>query len=217
MAKQYKSDALAAAHETALGMAEADVMAKRTMRTFDEICLTPVEEMTPEEIRLLNGPLRRPKRAESGPARGGTDTGTRPPRTQAAAIDRAGVDRQRRSPRATLAGACTGTPPCPPSSSPSSAPPSHSPQSSSPANTPHAATSLDSTATSATFANAWPGLKGCSRASRAANPHPPRSSPNLPTPGHMQEGRHHPTKTAARASATRFTMRLRQSSPDTST
>ncbi len=53
MAKQYKSDALAAAHETALGLAEADVMAKRTMRAFDDVCLTPIEEMTPEEIREL--------------------------------------------------------------------------------------------------------------------------------------------------------------------
>ena len=53
MAKQYKSDALAAAHETALGLAEAGVMAKRTMRAFDEMCLTPVEDMTPEEIRAL--------------------------------------------------------------------------------------------------------------------------------------------------------------------
>ena len=51
MAKQYKSDALAAAHETALGLAEAGVMAKRTMRAFDDVCLTSIEEMTPEEIR----------------------------------------------------------------------------------------------------------------------------------------------------------------------
>ena len=53
MAKQYKSDALAATHETALGLAEAGVMAKRTMRAFDDMCLTPVEEMTPEEIREI--------------------------------------------------------------------------------------------------------------------------------------------------------------------
>ena len=54
MAKQYKSDALAAAHEIALGLAEAGVMAKRTMRAFDEICLTSIEEdMTPKEIREL--------------------------------------------------------------------------------------------------------------------------------------------------------------------
>ena len=53
MAKQYKSDALAAAHETALGLSEAGVMAKRTMRVFDDLCLTPVEDMTPEEIREI--------------------------------------------------------------------------------------------------------------------------------------------------------------------
>jgi len=53
MAKQYKSDALSAAHETALGLTEAGVMAKRTMRVFDEMCLTPVEDMTPEEIREI--------------------------------------------------------------------------------------------------------------------------------------------------------------------
>ena len=53
MARRYKSDALAAAHETALGLAEAGVMAKRTMRVFDEMCLTPVEDMTPEEIREI--------------------------------------------------------------------------------------------------------------------------------------------------------------------
>ncbi len=53
MTKQYKSEALAAAHEAALGLAEAGVMSKRTMRAFDELCLTPVEEMTPEEIRAL--------------------------------------------------------------------------------------------------------------------------------------------------------------------
>ncbi len=51
MARQYKSEALAAAHETALGLKEAGVMAKRTMKSFDEMCLTPVEEMMPEEIR----------------------------------------------------------------------------------------------------------------------------------------------------------------------
>lgn len=53
MAKQYKSDALAAVHETALGLTEAGVMAKQTMKGFDEMCLTPVEQMTAEEIRDL--------------------------------------------------------------------------------------------------------------------------------------------------------------------
>ena len=53
MTKQYKSEALAAAHEAALGLAEAGLMSKRTMRRFDEMCLTPVREMTPEDIRAL--------------------------------------------------------------------------------------------------------------------------------------------------------------------
>lgn len=53
MTKQYKSEALAAAHEAAVGLAEAGVMSKRTMRVFDEMCLTPVEEMTPKEIQQL--------------------------------------------------------------------------------------------------------------------------------------------------------------------
>ena len=53
MAKQYKSDALAAVHETALGLHEAGVMDKRTLKAFDEMCLTPVEALTPEEIRKI--------------------------------------------------------------------------------------------------------------------------------------------------------------------
>jgi putative transcriptional regulator len=53
MAKRYKSDALAAVHETALGLHEAGVMAKRTMKAFDEMCLTPVEELTAAQIRAI--------------------------------------------------------------------------------------------------------------------------------------------------------------------
>ncbi|MGH7578187.1 MAG: helix-turn-helix domain-containing protein [Longimicrobiales bacterium] len=53
MGKQYKSDALAAVHETVLGLHEAGVMDKRTLKAFDEMCLTPVKELTPEEIRTI--------------------------------------------------------------------------------------------------------------------------------------------------------------------
>ena len=53
MAKGYRSEVLAAVHETAHGMTEAGVMSKLTMRAFDEMCLTPVEEMSPEDIRAL--------------------------------------------------------------------------------------------------------------------------------------------------------------------
>jgi len=49
----YESEVLASVHEAALGLAEAGLMSKRTMRKFDEMCLTPVREMTPEDIRAL--------------------------------------------------------------------------------------------------------------------------------------------------------------------
>lgn len=50
---RYKSEALAAEHEGALGLAEAGVMSKRTMRAYDEMCLTPVEEMVPDVFHAL--------------------------------------------------------------------------------------------------------------------------------------------------------------------
>ena len=53
MPKQYRSEALASVHEAALGMTEAGVMSKRTMKAFDEMCLTPIEDMVPERIRHL--------------------------------------------------------------------------------------------------------------------------------------------------------------------
>ena len=53
MRKRYASEALAAAHEAALGMTEAGVMTKRTMKVFDEMCLTPVEDIAPEKIREI--------------------------------------------------------------------------------------------------------------------------------------------------------------------
>ncbi len=53
MAKQYRTDALAAIHETAQGLHEAGAMDKRTMKAFDEMCLTPVEELSPDDIRAI--------------------------------------------------------------------------------------------------------------------------------------------------------------------
>ena len=53
MTRQYESELLASVHETALGMTDAGVMSKRTMKAFDEMCLTPIEEMAPEDIRAL--------------------------------------------------------------------------------------------------------------------------------------------------------------------
>jgi len=51
--KQYRSGVMASVHETAEGLTAAGVMSKQTMREFDEICLTPVRPLTPEEIRDL--------------------------------------------------------------------------------------------------------------------------------------------------------------------
>src|SRR4030088_1099751 len=53
MTKQYRSRLMASIHETAEGLHAAGIMNKRTMREFDEVCLTPVRPLTPEEIRPL--------------------------------------------------------------------------------------------------------------------------------------------------------------------
>jgi len=53
MSKRYKSEAFAAIHETMEGLCEEGVIDKVTMRDFDESCLVPVEEITPEEIRHI--------------------------------------------------------------------------------------------------------------------------------------------------------------------
>lgn len=53
MTKTYRSDILAAAHETAEDLHDAGVMEKRTLRRFDEMCLTPVEPMDAAAIRAL--------------------------------------------------------------------------------------------------------------------------------------------------------------------
>jgi putative transcriptional regulator len=53
MGKRYRSDALAAVHETAQGLAEAGVMDKRTMKAFDDMCLTPIEPLGAQDIRRI--------------------------------------------------------------------------------------------------------------------------------------------------------------------
>lgn len=51
--KQYRSELMASVHETAEGLHAAGLMDKRTMREFDELCLTPVRVLRPSEIRAL--------------------------------------------------------------------------------------------------------------------------------------------------------------------
>ena len=53
MPEKYRSDASAAIHETMEALHEAGAVNKQTMREFDAACLTPVEELSPEDIRLL--------------------------------------------------------------------------------------------------------------------------------------------------------------------
>ena len=53
MPMQYRSGALAAVHEAACGLTEAGVMSKRTMKVFDDMCLTPIGDMAPERIREI--------------------------------------------------------------------------------------------------------------------------------------------------------------------
>ena|ERR1700730_10400998 len=53
MSKQYRSPLMSSIHETAEGLHAAGVMDKRTMREFDDLCLTPVRQLKPKEIRAL--------------------------------------------------------------------------------------------------------------------------------------------------------------------
>jgi putative transcriptional regulator len=53
MSKTYKSDIFAAIHETVSDLHEAGLVDKRTMRRFDESCLTPVSNLSPDEIKAI--------------------------------------------------------------------------------------------------------------------------------------------------------------------
>ncbi len=53
MAKTYRSDALAAIHETMEAVHELGAIDKQTMRSFDAACLTPVQALAPEEIKQI--------------------------------------------------------------------------------------------------------------------------------------------------------------------
>ena len=51
--KRRASRILAEVQETARGLYAAGAMDKRTMREFDEMCLTPVDPLSPRQIRSL--------------------------------------------------------------------------------------------------------------------------------------------------------------------
>jgi putative transcriptional regulator len=51
--KNYRSEAFAAIHETMEALHGVGAIDQRTMREFDEACLTPVRTLSPEEIRKI--------------------------------------------------------------------------------------------------------------------------------------------------------------------
>src|ERR1700746_3967479 len=53
MKKKGEGGILTSVPKTAAGLHKAGLVDKATMREFDALCLTPVEPMTPEEIRAL--------------------------------------------------------------------------------------------------------------------------------------------------------------------
>lgn len=53
MSKTYKTEALAAIHETAADLADAGLLDKQTMRRFDDLCLTQANPLSADEIRSI--------------------------------------------------------------------------------------------------------------------------------------------------------------------
>ena len=53
MKNKYRSSIAAAVHETAVGLYNSGGMDQKTMREFDALCLTPIEDMTPRRIKAL--------------------------------------------------------------------------------------------------------------------------------------------------------------------
>ena len=51
--RKTESGILASVHKTAASLHKAGLVDKATMREFDALCLTPVEPLTPQEIRDL--------------------------------------------------------------------------------------------------------------------------------------------------------------------
>jgi putative transcriptional regulator len=55
MSKKYRSDAMAAIHETMDGLHGIGAIDKQTMRRFDDACLTPIRPLEPAEINPGEG------------------------------------------------------------------------------------------------------------------------------------------------------------------
>jgi putative transcriptional regulator len=53
MPKRFRSDVMKSIHEAAADLFKVGGMDRKTMRKFDVLCLTPIQEMTPKKIRAL--------------------------------------------------------------------------------------------------------------------------------------------------------------------
>ncbi|HUO31754.1 MAG TPA: DNA-binding transcriptional regulator [Bryobacteraceae bacterium] len=53
MSKKYRSDAMAAIHETMSALHKVGAIDKQTMRRFDNACLTQVQHLSPQQIKAL--------------------------------------------------------------------------------------------------------------------------------------------------------------------
>ena len=53
MNKKYRTEAFFAIHETMEALHEVGAISKQTMREFDEACLSPIETLTPEQIKEI--------------------------------------------------------------------------------------------------------------------------------------------------------------------
>jgi len=53
MSKKYRSDAMAAIHEMMEDLHDSGVIDKKTMRRFDQACLTPIRPLKPKEIKAI--------------------------------------------------------------------------------------------------------------------------------------------------------------------
>ena len=53
MKKQYRSKQLKAAHTLAEDLASVGMLPKKTLREFDQLCLTPVKPLSPSQIAAI--------------------------------------------------------------------------------------------------------------------------------------------------------------------
>ena len=53
MQKKYESRIAAVVHSTASDLHEAGALPRKTMREFDEMCLTPIKKLAPDEVKAI--------------------------------------------------------------------------------------------------------------------------------------------------------------------